>query len=89
MTSNLLFIRNPYADIPSCNFFITSRGEYALIGSGSVITKDVPSYALVIGNPGKIVGWINKKGEQLSFKKNGLSDCGEYLFSNNKVSLVK
>ena len=37
-------------------------GEYALIGSGAVITKDVPAYSLVIGNPGKIVGKVNKKG---------------------------
>ena len=37
-------------------------GEYALIGSGAVVTKDVPAYSLVIGNPGEIVGKVDKMG---------------------------
>tara|TARA_B100000519_G_scaffold76747_1_gene66217 strand:+ start:1477 stop:1995 length:519 start_codon:yes stop_codon:yes gene_type:complete len=37
-------------------------GEYALIGSGAVVTKDVPPYSLVVGNPGKVIGKVNKKG---------------------------
>ena len=40
-------------------------GEYALIGSGAVITKDVPAYALVVGNPGKVVGKVDKKGNRI------------------------
>ena len=40
-------------------------GEYALIGSGTVVTKDVPPYALVIGNPGRIVGKVDKKGNKV------------------------
>ena len=40
-------------------------GEYALIGSGAVVTKDVPSYALIIGNPGKIVGKVDKRGNRI------------------------
>ena len=40
-------------------------GEYALIGSGSVVTKDVPDYALVIGNPGKVIGLVDKKGNKI------------------------
>ncbi len=40
-------------------------GEYALIGAGSVVTNDVPSYSLVIGNPGKVVGKVNKYGEKI------------------------
>ena len=40
-------------------------GEYALIGSGSVITKDVPSYSLVIGNPGRVVCKVDKKGNRV------------------------
>ena len=40
-------------------------GEYALIGSGAVVTKDVPPYALVIGNPGRIVGKVDKKGNRV------------------------
>lgn len=40
-------------------------GEYAIIGSGAVVTKDVPAHALVIGNPGKIVGKVDKKGKKI------------------------
>ena len=40
-----------------------------LIGAGSVVTKDVPDFALIIGNPGKIVGWVDEKGNKLVFKK--------------------
>ena len=40
-------------------------GEYAIIGSGAVVTKDVPPFSLVIGNPGKVVGKVNKKGERI------------------------
>ena len=40
-------------------------GEYALIGSGAVVTKDVPAFALVVGNPGKIIGKVNKVGERI------------------------
>ena len=40
-------------------------GEYAMIGSGSVVIKDVPDYALVIGNPGKVVGLVDKKGNKI------------------------
>lgn len=40
-------------------------GEYAMIGSGTVVTKDVPDYALVIGNPGKVVGLVDKKGNRV------------------------
>ena len=41
-------------------------GEYALIGSGTVVTKDVPAYALVVGNPGRIVGEVDKKGNRIT-----------------------
>ena len=40
-------------------------GRYALIGSGAVITKDVPDYALVIGNPGKVIGKVNQRGNRV------------------------
>ncbi len=41
-------------------------GEYALIGSGAVVTKDVPDYAMVVGNPGKVVGVVDKKGKKVN-----------------------
>jgi UDP-2-acetamido-3-amino-2,3-dideoxy-glucuronate N-acetyltransferase len=41
-------------------------GEYALVGAGSVVTKDVPAYALITGNPGRQRGWVDKEGNPLS-----------------------
>jgi UDP-2-acetamido-3-amino-2,3-dideoxy-glucuronate N-acetyltransferase len=40
-------------------------GEYAMIGAGSVVTKDVPPYALIAGNPGKQMGWVDKEGNRV------------------------
>jgi acetyltransferase-like isoleucine patch superfamily enzyme len=40
-------------------------GRFAIIGAGSVVTKDVPAFALMYGNPAKLVGWVNEKGEKL------------------------
>jgi UDP-2-acetamido-3-amino-2,3-dideoxy-glucuronate N-acetyltransferase len=62
-----------------------SIGRYALIGAGTVVTKDVPAFSLFVGNPGRVVGWVNKKGLKLSFSKNGNSNCGKFKLSNNKV----
>ena len=61
-------------------------GKYSLIGAGSVVTKDVPDFALVIGNPGKIVGWVDEKGNKLVFDKNGISECKNFLIENNLVT---
>ena len=41
-------------------------GEYAMIGSGAVVTKDIPAYSLVIGNPGRVIGKVDKKGNRIS-----------------------
>ena len=60
-------------------------GEYSFIGSGAIVTKDVPNHALVIGNPGKIVGWVDKKGHQLKFDENGMSACEKYRLEKNKL----
>jgi acetyltransferase-like isoleucine patch superfamily enzyme len=59
-------------------------GEYALVGAGSVVTKSVPSNSLVVGNPARVVGWVNEKGERLQNK-------GEYLIDNdgNKFKIEK
>lgn len=43
-------------------------GQYAMIGSGSVVTKDVPDYALMVGNPAKQIGWVCKCGQKLNEK---------------------
>ena len=58
-------------------------GEYALVGSGAVVTKNVPAHALVIGNPGKIVGWVNQQGNHLLFNQKGFSACGKFQLINN------
>ena len=42
-------------------------GEYSFIGAGTVVTKDVPAYALFVGNPGKVIGWVDEKGDRISF----------------------
>jgi UDP-2-acetamido-3-amino-2,3-dideoxy-glucuronate N-acetyltransferase len=60
-------------------------GKYALIGSGAVVTKDVPDYALIVGNPGKTVGWVDEKGIRLDFTKDGLSDCGRFQLNNGAL----
>jgi len=57
-------------------------GAYSMIGSGSVITKDVPAFALVVGNPGKIIGWVDRKGHRLQFDDGKISKCGHYKLNN-------
>ena len=64
-------------------------GEYALIGSGAVVTKDVSDFALVVGNPAKIIAWVDMKGNKLTFDSDGLSQCGMYQLTNNKVIFLK
>lgn len=52
-------------------------GEYALIGAGTVVTKDVPDYALVLGNPSRQIGWVSKAGHRLTFNTDNLATCPE------------
>jgi UDP-2-acetamido-3-amino-2,3-dideoxy-glucuronate N-acetyltransferase len=52
-------------------------GSYALIGAGSVVTKSIPAYALVVGNPAKQIGWVSEYGHRLEFDKNGKATCPE------------
>ena len=49
-----------------------------MIGAGSVVTNDIPNFALILGNPGVIVGWVDKKGNSLKFDDNGISFCSEF-----------
>jgi UDP-2-acetamido-3-amino-2,3-dideoxy-glucuronate N-acetyltransferase len=64
-------------------------GKHCLIGAGAVVTKDVPDYALVVGNPGRIVGWVSEAGKKLIFDKDGFAYCEKsgkkYKLDNNKV----
>ncbi len=52
-------------------------GRFAFIGAGTVVVKDVPEYALVVGNPGKQIGWMSELGHRLEFDNNGKGTCPE------------
>jgi UDP-2-acetamido-3-amino-2,3-dideoxy-glucuronate N-acetyltransferase len=68
-------------------------GEFALIGAGSVVTKDIPSYALVVGNPARQIGWVSEYGHRLEFDENGIASCPEtnqlYELKNDSVRRIK
>lgn len=50
-------------------------GRYAFVGAGAVVTKDVPDYGLVVGNPAKLIGWVSEAGVKLKFDSNGIAVC--------------
>jgi UDP-2-acetamido-3-amino-2,3-dideoxy-glucuronate N-acetyltransferase len=52
-------------------------GEYAFIGAGAVVTKNIPAYALVMGNPARQAGWMSEYGHKLTFNASGLAVCPE------------
>jgi UDP-2-acetamido-3-amino-2,3-dideoxy-glucuronate N-acetyltransferase len=52
-------------------------GAYAMVGAGAVITKPVPPYALVVGNPSKQIGWVSEYGNRLDFDEEGFAICEE------------
>ncbi|HKL03415.1 MAG TPA: acyltransferase [Cryomorphaceae bacterium] len=64
-------------------------GRFAFIGAGSVVTREVANYALVVGNPGRQIGWMSEFGHRLNFDENGDAECPEsgdkYRIEENKV----
>ncbi|MEY3507491.1 MAG: hypothetical protein RIR44_723 [Bacteroidota bacterium] len=67
-------------------------GDFAFIGAGAVVTKNVPPYALFVGNPARQIGWISEFGHRLNFDLNGYAVCEEsgevYLKINNEVKKI-
>jgi UDP-2-acetamido-3-amino-2,3-dideoxy-glucuronate N-acetyltransferase len=67
-------------------------GEYALVGAGAVITKNIAPFALVVGNPSRQIGWVSEYGHKLSFDDQGIALCPEsgqkYYLAEGKVSRV-
>ncbi len=64
-------------------------GAYAFIGAGAVVTKNVPAYALIVGNPAKQIGWMSEYGHRLHFDAEGIAKCPEsgekYQYTQGKV----
>ena len=67
-------------------------GEFAFIGAGAVVTKTVPAYALIVGNPARQMGWMSEYGQKLKFDENGFAICPEskerYKLENGIVSKI-
>ena len=68
-------------------------GEYALIGSGTVVNKDVPPFALMVGVPAKQIGWVSKAGNTLKFDENNIAidsfDNSKYKIQNDNLILIE
>jgi UDP-2-acetamido-3-amino-2,3-dideoxy-glucuronate N-acetyltransferase len=67
-------------------------GPYAFIGAGAVVTKTVPAYALIVGNPGRQIGWMSEFGHRLEFNSKGIAQCTEsgtyYKLEHNCVTKI-
>ena len=67
-------------------------GKYAFIGAGAIVTKEVPDYALMVGNPSKNIGWMSEFGERLNFNNEGIAICdktgSKYKLINNLVNKI-
>lgn len=67
-------------------------GEFAFIGAGAVVTKNVPAFALLVGNPARQIGWMSEFGHRLEFDANSVATCPEsgqkYKMENNLVKRI-
>lgn len=67
-------------------------GRYAMIGAGAVVTKPVPNFALLVGNPARQLGWVSIYGHRLNFDENNRAVCPEsgqrYVLNNNEVNCL-
>jgi UDP-2-acetamido-3-amino-2,3-dideoxy-glucuronate N-acetyltransferase len=67
-------------------------GQFAFVGAGSVVTKHIPDYALVVGNPARQIGWMSEFGHRLTFDEAGIAVCPEsdekYELVNNQVKKI-
>ncbi len=67
-------------------------GEFAFIGAGAVVVKEVKAYELVVGNPSKRIGWVSEYGHRLDFNENGIAICSEskekYELKNDLVNKI-
>ncbi len=67
-------------------------GKYAMVGAGSVVTKNIPDYSIFVGNPAKQIGWISEYGHKMHFGDNGIFKCEYsnkvYKLTNNKVKIT-
>jgi len=67
-------------------------GNFAFIGAGAVVTREVPPYALIVGNPGRQVGWMSEYGHRLAFDPDGRATCAEsqekYILEGNRVKKI-
>jgi UDP-2-acetamido-3-amino-2,3-dideoxy-glucuronate N-acetyltransferase len=68
-------------------------GEYAFVGAGAVVTKEIKPYALVVGNPSKQIGWVSEFGHRLQFNDSGFATCKEssqhYQLRNDFVTKLE
>jgi len=64
-------------------------GKYAFIGAGAVVLEDVPDFALIVGNPGKLIGWVNEQGNRLEFNEDGKSNCGRFFLNGSIVTMME
>ena len=69
-----------------------SLGAHCFVGAGAVVTRDVPDFALVVGNPAQQIGWMSRRGERLHFNDAGIAECpisdDRYELKEDIVSLI-